>query len=164
MSKAKTIKGIQEVDLQYFDSLKKTDSGDLTDTGAFARLISEHRQFARFQEEIQKLRDELGQVNALNDELNEANRSLTLQVEEFNNRQPETIQIEKEIKVEVERPLTWGQFICTPDEELLVLARKARPFIRKDGQFKFDNENYPDKLAVHSMRVFLKDEYSHLIK
>jgi len=162
--KALTIKEVSEDNLAYFHIIK----GDLNQNQAFEKLIDLAKNSSPNNEVFEtKIADLKSTIDSLQIDIQVKTEDCAILWKET---EAKTLEIEA-LKVEIqnlketarESSLQGAQFICNPSEETFEMARKARSFIRKEGDFDFTNENYPDALANHSIKYYLTENYSHII-
>lgn len=165
MNKPLTIKEVSPENLEYFHGLK---AGGLNQNQAFEKLVYTAQNALPsnevYETEIADLKETIESLRKENEQKSIDCKVFNL---EINEKQEEInalkVEIENQTQTAQEAGLKGLQFVCNPTEETFEMARKARSFIRKEGDFDFTNENYPDALANHSIKYYLTENYSHII-
>lgn len=127
----------------------------------FENYASKHVNVAQaFRELVRKSDVEIDTTEI--DSLREANKALTLQVEELLNKAPEVKEVEKLVPVE----LSHNQFIIELTPEFLAKTRKLRDYLKSKHKIptQHTEQEYIASLALHSFEYVFMNEYKSLFK
>ena len=166
MKKTFTIKDAYITDKQYLDEIAKTLK--LSQSEAFALIVAKAKTSENSKESSEKLgllEIELANTKKLLESCETALAERDKQIEELKNKPPQTVEIEKEVIKEIEKPvqLTGSQFICELDEQTALFARKVRKFALQDGHVNSTEPHlYANQLVNTAVKNFLDRKYDHL--
>lgn len=143
-----TIKDADVNDINKFNEQKSKKR--LTAGGFFSELLNGVNQ----QVNNNNTNNDIDQVKSLQ----EANKALTLEIEELKNQTPATTTIE------VEKKLSGTQFILEPTEAQAKNMRRAITYLIKNGVLSRADKNLPAQFVTKAINYYLKNEFNHILK